>query len=100
MFREQFIAPRKCTAIVAAFLKTVAELLCNNGADAAADDFFAAAAEVLFAPLCKLAAAREDRARPDVEAFLRDLLHICWISFYFTCTETQYVWNFIGLTLF
>ena len=55
-------------AIVASFLKTVAELLCNG---ATADDFFVSAADVLFAPLCKVAAAREDRARPDVESFLR-----------------------------
>ena len=55
-------------AIVASFLKTVAELLCNG---ATADDFFLSASDVLFAPLCKISATRDDRARPDVESFLK-----------------------------
>ena len=68
LFRDNFVAPRKSLGIVASFLKTVAELLCNG---ATVDDFFVSAADVLFAPLCKIAAAREDRAVRDVESFLR-----------------------------
>ena len=66
--RDHFVAPRKSLGIVASFLKTVAELLCNG---ATVDDFFVSAADVLFAPLCKIAAARDDRAVRNVESFLR-----------------------------
>lgn len=75
--RDNFVAPRRSMAIVASFLKTVAELLCNG---ANADAFFVSAADVLFAPLCKITAARDDRARPDVESFLRYVLAY-WLLF-------------------
>ena len=76
--RDHFVAPRKSLGIVASFLKTVAELLCNG---ATVDDFFVSAADVLFAPLCKIAAARDDRAVRDVESFLRLVRCVCDFHF-------------------